>query len=150
MSDERPSDEQGRLLRFIASTVEVTRERLDALYERVDSLHDSLSERVDSLSERVDSLSERIDSLSERVDSNHNSLSARIDSLSETFVTKDEFRVQMAAIRGDIEQVQLRLDSIERALGARMGQIETDLSRLRSAVYLLSKERPEILRLLGQ
>ncbi|HJQ35078.1 MAG TPA: hypothetical protein VJ866_23205 [Pyrinomonadaceae bacterium] len=57
----------------------------------------------------------------------------------------------MAAVRGDIEQAQLRLDSIEpRALRARMGQIETDLSRLRSAVYLLSKERPEILRLLGQ
>ena len=36
------------------------------------------------------------------------------------------------------------------ALAARMGQIETDLSRLRSAVYLLSKERPDILRLLGQ
>ena len=74
----------------------------------------------------------------------------RLDSLSETVATKDEVRAQAAAIRGDIEQVQLRLDSIERALSARMGQIEADLSRLRSAVYLLSKERPEVLRLLGQ
>ncbi len=100
MSDERPSDENGRLLQFIASTVERNSERLNTL--------------------------------------------------SESMVTKDELRVQTTAIRGDIEQVQLRLDSIERALGARMGQIEADLSRLRSAVYLLSKERPEILRLLGQ
>jgi chromosome segregation ATPase len=153
MSDEPRPDEEGRLLRFIASTVELTKDRLDtlsgrvdSLSERVDSLHDSLSERVDSLSEKVDSLSEKVDSLSERVDS----LSGRVDSLSTWVATKDELRAQTTAIRGDIEQVQLRLDSIERALAARMGQIEADLSRLRSAVYLLSKERPEILRLLGQ
>jgi len=132
MSDERPSDDQARLLQFIASTVELTKDRVDSLSERVDSLHDSLSGRIDSLSERFDSLSERVDSLSKSV------------------VTKDELRAQTTAIRGDIEQVQLRLDSMERAQGARMGQIEADLSRLRSAVYLLSKERPEILRLLGQ
>jgi outer membrane protein TolC len=100
MSNELPPGEEGGLLKFIASTVERTRDRFD--------------------------------------------------SLSETVATKDEVRAQAAAIRGDIEQVQLRLDSIERALSARMGQIEADLSRLRSAVYLLSKERPEVLRLLGQ
>ena len=94
------SDEEGRLLQFIASTVELTKNRVDSLYE--------------------------------------------------TVATKDELRAQTTAVRGDIEQVQLRLDSIERGLAARMGQIEADLSRLRSAVYLLSKERPEILRLLGQ
>jgi hypothetical protein len=107
MSNELPPDEDGSLLKFIASTVERNRERLD-----------SLSEGFESLSKSV--------------------------------ATKDELRTQTTAIRGDIEQVQLRLDSIERALTARMGQIETDLSRLRSAVYLLSKERPEVLRLLGQ
>ena len=45
----------------------------------------------------------------------------RLDSLSETVATKDEVRAQAAAVRGDIEQVQLRLDSIEPALSARMG-----------------------------
>ena len=100
MSNELPPDDEASLLRFIASTVERTRDR--------------------------------------------------VDSLSESVATKDELRTQTAAIRGDIEQVQLRLDSIERTLSARMGQIEADLSRLRSAVYLLSKEHPEVLRLLGQ
>ncbi len=100
MSDELQPDEESGMLRFIASTVEAT------------------MDRVNSLSEKV--------------------------------ATKDELRAQATAIRGDIEQVQLRLDSIDRGMGARMGQIEADLSRLRSAVYLLSKERPEILRLLGQ
>jgi TolA-binding protein len=76
MSDERPPDENGRLLRFIASTVEVTRDRVD-----------TLSGRIDTLDGRVDSL-------------------------------QNELRVQTTAIRGDIEQVQLRLDSIERALAA--------------------------------
>src|SRR5919199_6477275 len=100
MSDELPPDEEGSLLKFIASTVESTRDR--------------------------------------------------VNSLSESVATKEELRAQTSAIRGDIEQVQLRLDSLERSLAARMGQIEADPSRLRSAVYLLSKERPEILRLLGQ
>jgi hypothetical protein len=77
MSDERPPDEQGRLLQFIASTVELNRDRLDTLFERVDSLHKSVA-------------------------------------------TKDELRAQTTAVRGDIEQVQLRLDSIERAFAARV------------------------------
>ena len=57
---------------------------------------------------------------------------------------------ETTAIRGDIEQVHLRLDSIERALTARLSQLETEISRLRSVVYLLVKDRPELLRLLGQ
>src|SRR2546423_15198492 len=77
MSNELPPDEEGSLLKFIASTVERTRERLD--------------------------------------------------SLSESVATKDELRAQTATVRGDIEQVQLRLDPIERALTARIGQIQADL-----------------------
>jgi hypothetical protein len=61
-----------------------------------------------------------------------------------------KLEAETAAIRGDIEQVHLRLDSIERALRARLDQIETEMSRLRSVVYLLVKDRPEMLRLLGQ
>jgi len=135
MSDELPPGENGGLLKFIAATVESNRDRLD-----------SFSGKVDSLSERVGSPSETTDSLIVLAESTKD----RLDSLYESVATRDELRAQTAAVRGDIEQVQLRLDSIERALAARMGQIETDLSRLRSAVYLLSKERPDILRLLGQ
>jgi hypothetical protein len=61
----------------------------------------------------------------------------------------EKIEVETTAIRGDIEQVHLRLDSIERALLARVSQIETELSRLRSVVYLLIKDKPELLRLLG-
>lgn len=58
--------------------------------------------------------------------------------------------VKFTAVRGDIEQIPLRLDSIERALRARLDQMETEISRLRSMVYLLVKDRPDMLRLLGQ
>ena len=61
-----------------------------------------------------------------------------------------KLEAEIATVRGDIEQVHLRLDSIERALRARLDSIETEVSRLRSVVYLLVKDRPEMLRLLGQ
>ena len=38
----------------------------------------------------------------------------------------------------------------ERALRARLDQIETEMSRMRSVLYLLVKDRPDMLRLLGQ
>ena len=57
---------------------------------------------------------------------------------------------QITAVRGDIEQVHLRLDGIEKTLAGRLQHIEAEVSRLRSAVYLLAKDRPEILRVLGE
>ena len=68
--------------------------------------------------------------------------------LEDRLTTKLE--VEITTVRGDIEQVNLRLDSIERALRARLDQIETEMSRLRSVLYLLVKDRPDMLRLLGQ
>ena len=64
-------------------------------------------------------------------------------------VTKSAFDAAFTAVRGDIEQVHLRLDSVEHSLASRFEHVEGELSRLRSAVYLLSKDRPEVLRLLG-
>src|SRR5881628_1808029 len=71
-------------------------------------------------------------------------------------VTKSELRrleekmeVGFTAVRGDIERVSLRLDTIERALSTRLSLIETEMSRLRSVIYLLVKDQPELLRLLG-
>jgi len=69
---------------------------------------------------------------------------------SELVRLEDKMEANFTAVRGDIEQVHLRLDSIERALSARLGQIETEMSRLRSVVYMLVKDKPDLLRLLGQ
>ena len=62
----------------------------------------------------------------------------------------EKLDVSITSVRGDIEQVQLRLDSIDHGISSRFEHLEGELSRLRSAVYLLGKDRPEVLRLLGQ
>lgn len=69
-----------------------------------------------------------------------------VASIREEMATKADVTV----LRGDIEQVQLRLDGIEHSVSSRFEYVEGELSRLRSAVYLLGKDRPEVLRLLGQ
>jgi hypothetical protein len=58
--------------------------------------------------------------------------------------------IATTSIRGDIEQVHLRLNTIEHLVNGRFEQVESEISRLRSAVYLLGKDRPDVLRLLGQ
>lgn len=61
-----------------------------------------------------------------------------------------KIEAETTAIRGDIEQVHVRLDSIERSLSTRLNQLEAEMSRMRSVLYLLVKDKPDILRLLGQ
>ena len=68
----------------------------------------------------------------------------------EELATKNDLARLETIIRGDFEQVHIRLNSIDRTLSTRMEQIETEMSRLRSVVYLLVKDKPDMLRLLGQ
>lgn len=90
-------------------------------------------------------------------ESNHNNVIGFIASTVETMrddvaSIREEMatKVDITILRGDIEQVQLRLDGIEHSMSSRFEHVEGELSRLRSAVYLLGKDRPEVLRLLGQ
>ncbi len=64
--------------------------------------------------------------------------------------TKNDLDRLETTMHGEFEQVHIRFDSLDRRLDTRMGQIETDVSRLRSVVYLLVKDKPDMLRLLGQ
>ena len=88
-------------------------------------------------------------------------IAATVEAMRDQMATKDDLarvesrletklEVEITTVRGDIERVHLRLDSIERALSSRLGQIEAELSRVRSVIYLLVKDKPEMLRLLGQ
>ena len=70
-------------------------------------------------------------------------IAATIESMRDRMVTKDELEglatksdiarleakidVGLTAVRGDIEQVHLRLDAIERALTAPLGQLKVEL-----------------------
>ena len=102
MSNRQP-EENENLLNFIASTVEMIRDRM------------ATKDDIARLETRIDNL-----------------------------------EVTTTVIRGDVEQVQLRLDGIEKAISSRLGNVEAEMSRMRSVLYLLVKDRPDMLRLLGQ
>jgi tetrahydromethanopterin S-methyltransferase subunit G len=109
MSNQQP-EENENLLNFIASTIEMIRDRMATKDDiaRLDSKMDKLEGKVDKL------------------------------------------EVETTIIRGEVEQVHLRLDGIEKALASRLDNVEAEMSRLRSVVYLLVKDKPDMLRLLGQ
>jgi hypothetical protein len=110
----RQPEENENLLNFIASTVEMIRDRM-ATKEELAEVESRLTSRIDGLEVKVDRL-----------------------------------EVTTTVIRGDVEQVQLRLDGIEKAVSSRLGNVEAEMSRMRSVLYLLVKDRPDMLRLLGQ
>jgi chromosome segregation ATPase len=116
MSNRQP-EENENLLNFIASTVEMIRDRMDTLATK-----NELAEVESRLTSRIDGLEAKVDKL----------------------------EVTTTIIRGDVEQVQLRLDGIEKAISSRIGHVEAEMSRMRSVLYLLVKDRPDMLRLLGQ
>lgn len=145
------------LISFIASTVEtmrdqmVTKEELAAVREQMATKKD-LAEVKDQVA-RVEA----------RVDSIESQMATKDDLAKLRKETKDDFatlRNEMATkidltrlettMHGEFEQVHLRLDSIDRSLSTRIGQVESEVSRLRSVVYLLVKDKPDMLRLLGQ
>jgi hypothetical protein len=113
MSNRQP-EENGNLLNFIASTVEMILDRM-ATKDELAKVESRLTSKIDGLEVKVDRL-----------------------------------EVNMAVVRGDVEQVQLRLDGIEKAVSSRLGNVEAEMSRMRSVLYLLVKDRPDMLRLLGQ
>jgi len=141
------------LINFIATTVETMRDQMatkDDLVKMatsIETLRDQMATKEDltRFATRED-LAALKDQMATKDDL---ARMATKDDLAH-MATKDDLARMATTLRGDIEQVQLRLDSIDRALGARMGLVETDISRLRSVLYLLVKDKPEMLRLLGQ
>jgi hypothetical protein len=91
----------------------------------VETIRDQMATK-DELANAVARLDGRIDSLSEKLDA------------STTIIT------------GNFEQIHFRLDTVEHSISSRFEYVEGELSRLRSAVYLLGKDQPDVLRLLGR
>jgi predicted nuclease with TOPRIM domain len=123
MSDRQP-EENDNLLNFIASTVESIRDRMATKDDVI-----RLDARIDRLEGKVDNLEDRMGRLEVKI---------------------DKVEVDTTAIRGDLEQVHLRLDGIDKAVSSRADHVEAEMSRMRSVLYLLVKDRPDMLRLLGQ
>jgi hypothetical protein len=143
MSEEKPN--KNNLINFIAATVETMRDQMVEMRDQMVKKDDLVpfQDQIAYIGGQVETMRDQIVGMRDQM-----ATKSDLAQLESRLTTKLE--VEITAVRGDIEQVHLRLDSIERAFRARMEQIETELSRLRSVVYLLVKDRPDMLRLLGQ
>ena len=153
ISESVAESNDSNLILFIAQTVEKLREDVTTLREDVTTLRDDMA----ILRDQMDSL--RVEMNTVRAE--QKGMRAEINLIRTQMATKEDLArldgrlserldVATTGIRGDIEQVHLRLDGIERKVTLRIDDFEGQLSRLRSAVYVLSKDRPDVLRLLGE
>ena len=129
--------ENDKLINFIAHTVE-------SLRQRVDTISEQMATKVD-LANLRDELAAVKAQMATKDELKHGLAALRLE-----MATKNDLGRLETSMRGEFEQVHLRLDSIDRRVDTRIGQVETDVSRLRSVVYLLVKDKPDMLRLLGQ
>jgi hypothetical protein len=139
MSEERDKN----LINFIAATVEGGLDRMDnqmATKDDLAALKDQMATKRE-LAELKDVMATKTGIA--RLEANL----ARVES---QMATKDGVPRLEMTMHGEFERVHIRIDSIDRGMGSRMGLIETDISRLRSVIYLLVKDKPDMLRLLGQ
>ena len=128
MSEQEP--ENNNLIKFIAATVETMRDQMAEMRGEMFETRKDMAEMRDQMATKSDL--------------------ERMATKSDVARLEAKLEVETAAIRGDIEQIHLRLDSIERAIRVRLDRVEAEVSRLRSVVYLLVKDRPDMLRLLGE
>lgn len=139
-----------KLINFIATTVEGLRQRIDSISEqmatKVDlaNLRDEMAAMKDQMVTK-DELSAVKAQMGTKDELKEGLAALRIE-----MATKSDLGRLETTMRGEFEQVHLRLDSIDRRVDTRIGQVETDVSRLRSVVYLLVKDKPDMLRLLGR
>lgn len=148
-----PQD-NGDVLRFIAATVESLRDRMttkDDLAQLRQEMKGDLEDlRTDIKGDVAELREETKANLTQlRQETKADLAQLRQETKSGLARLEAQMDVGFTAVRGDLERVNLRLDSIEGALSTRLSQLETEVSRLRSVVYLLAKDRPELLRLLG-
>ena len=134
------------LISFIATTVETMREQMATKDDivRLESRMDAMREEMVTKQE----LRAELTRLNSRID--HLATKEELAKIKEQMATKDDLARLATTVKGDFEQVHLRFDTLGHVMDTRFGQVETDISRLRSVVYLLVKDQPDLLRLLGQ
>ncbi len=142
--DALVSEQNSNLLNYIASTVETMRDQIATIRDQMATKAD-LAELREEMATKAE-----LAVVKDEIAAIRAQLATRKDLASLEARLELRIDTKTTAIRGDVEQVQLRLDSIDRALTGRIGLVETEVSRLRSVVYLLVKNKPEMLRLLGQ
>ena len=142
--------ENDKLLNFIANTVESLRQRVDTISEQIATKVDlaNLRDELTAMREQMVTKDELAAVKAQMATKDE--LKDGLAALRVEMATKNDLGQLETTMRGEFEQVHLRLDSIDRRVDTRIGQVETDVSRLRSVVYLLVKDKPDMLRLLGR
>ncbi len=124
MSEQEPYNPEP-LIKFIAQTVEAMRDRM-ATKDDVAPLREQMATK-DDLARLREQMATKDDlaRLRERLDAG------------------------LAAVRGDIERVAVRVETLDSSVSLRFTAVEAAVSRVRSVVYLLVKDQPDLVRLLG-
>lgn len=139
-----------KLINFIATTVEGLRQRIDWISEQMATKVD-LANLRDEMAAMKDQMVTKDELAAVKAQmATKDELKEGLAALRIEMATKSDLGRLETTMRGEFEQVHLRLDSIDRRVDTRIGQVETDVSRLRSVVYLLVKDKPDMLRLLGR
>jgi len=142
--------ENDKLINFIANTVESLRQRVDTISEQMATKVDLANLRDEMAVMREQMVTKDELAAVKAQMATKDELRDGLAALRIEMATKNDLGRLETTMRGEFEQVHLRLDSIDRRVDTRIGQVETDVSRLRSVVYLLVKDKPDMLRLLGQ
>jgi hypothetical protein len=105
------AQDDNNLINFIATTVE-------ALRARVDTISDQMATKVD-----LANLRDRMATLENQMATKEDLLrvESRLDTMGEQMATKDGLGRLETTMHGEFEQVHIRLDSIDRGMGSRMG-----------------------------
>ncbi|HEY0430271.1 MAG TPA: hypothetical protein VGC61_00600 [Pyrinomonadaceae bacterium] len=149
-----PGEENNNLINFIATTVEALRDQMATMREQMATKVDlaNLKDEIATIKEQMatkDDLAQLEHRLRAEM-ATKDELAQMEHRLREEMATKDDLALLGTVVRGDFEQVHFRFDALERVMSTRFGQVETDISRIRSVLYLLVKDKPDMLRLLGQ
>lgn len=98
---------------------------------------------------RFEAMNERFEAMGDRLHAIERQMATKEDLARLDGRLSERIEVATTSIRGDIEQIHLRLDSLDHRVSSRDEHFDAEISRLRSAVYVLGKDRPDVLRLLG-
>ncbi|MGH9871244.1 MAG: hypothetical protein ACRD9S_02120 [Pyrinomonadaceae bacterium] len=149
--------ENDKLISFIANTVEGLRQRVDTISEqmvtKVDlaNVRDEIAAVRDQMATKGELALMKDDLAGVKTQMATKQDLAELEyHLRDQLATRADLGRLETTMHGEFERVHIRLDSMDRRVDTRIGQIETDVSRLRSVVYLLVKDKPDMLRLLGQ
>jgi chaperonin cofactor prefoldin len=146
MSDQ-PSNRDD-LISFIAARVETMGDRVETIQEQMATVQEQMATVQEQMAtkEELASVRKEIAYAGGQVES----LRDQVSIVKGQMATNDGLARLETTMQGDFEQVHIRFDALDHTLSSRMGSIETELSRLRSVVYLLAKDKPDMLRLLGR